>query len=68
MSIVPTEHTHSEFDTFTKAVEHILSVPKSVILQREAEHRRLADLNPHKRGPKSKVKRPRAYPGAASKA
>jgi hypothetical protein len=63
--LVPT-HTPSEFDTFTKAVEHILSVPKSEILRREEEYRRQAALNPHKRGPKPKVKRRRSSPGPAA--
>jgi hypothetical protein len=45
-----------EYTTFTKAVEHILSVPKAEILRREAEHKKQADANPRKRGPKRKVK------------
>ena len=43
-----------EFNTFTKAVEHIMSVPKIEILRREAEYKKQADANPHKRGPKPK--------------
>jgi hypothetical protein len=46
-----------EFATFTNAVEHIMSVPKAEILRREAEYKKQADANPHKRGPKPKVKR-----------
>lgn len=53
---------HSEeFNAFDKAVKQILSVPKSEILKREAEHKKQADVNPHKRGPKRKVK-PSASP------
>ena len=46
-----------EFDTFTNAVEHIMSVPKAEILRREAEYKKIADANPRKRGPKPKAKR-----------
>jgi len=45
---------NTEFDTFTQAVERILSVPKSEILRREAEHQRQAAKNPNRRGPKPK--------------
>ena len=55
---------HSEeFNAFDKAVRKILSVPKSEILKREAEYKKQADTNPHKRGPKRKVK-PSASPDA----
>ena len=46
-----------EFATFTDAVERIMSVPKAEILRREAEYKKVADANPHKRGPKPKAKR-----------
>ena len=42
---------------FSKAVTHILSVPKTEILRREAEYKKQADANPRKRGPKPKAKR-----------
>jgi hypothetical protein len=45
-------------------VERILSVPKTEILRREEEYRKQADANPHKRGPKRKVK-PSASPDPA---
>jgi hypothetical protein len=45
----------TEYSAFTKAVEHLMAVPKAEILQREAGYKRQADLNPHKRGPKRKV-------------
>ena len=48
---------HSEeYETFTAAVEHIMSVPKAEILRRETEYKKQADANPHKRGPKQKIK------------
>ena len=46
----------AEYEAFTNAVEHLMAVPKAEILRREAEYKRQADLNPHKRGPKRKVK------------
>ena len=45
---------NQEFDTFTRTVERILSVPKSEILRREAEYQRQAAKNPNRRGPKPK--------------
>lgn len=50
--------TSQEYENFTKLVDRVLSVSKSEILRREAEYRRQADLNPRKRGPKRKSKRP----------
>ena len=46
----------AEYDAFTKNVERIMSVPKAEILRREAEYKKQADANPHKRGPKRKRK------------
>jgi hypothetical protein len=46
----------AEYETFTSAVEHIMSVPKAEILRREAEYKKMADANPNKRGPKPKRK------------
>jgi hypothetical protein len=40
------------FETFTGVVDRLLAVPKAEILRREAEYRKQADKNPHKRGPK----------------
>lgn len=45
-----------EFKRFDDAVGKLLSVPKSVILEREAAYRAKAALNPNKRGPKPKNK------------
>jgi hypothetical protein len=49
------EHS-PEYEAFTSAVEHLMSIPKAEILRREAEYKKRADLNPRKRGPKPKVK------------
>jgi hypothetical protein len=46
----------AEYEAITKAVEHLMSIPKAEILRREAEYKKQADLNPRKRGPKRKVK------------
>lgn len=46
----------AEFDAFTEVVDRVLSVPKATILRREAEYKKQADKNPHKRGPKPKAK------------
>jgi hypothetical protein len=55
---------HSEeYERFTDAVRSIMSVPKAEILRREAEYKKQADANPHKRGPKRKIK-PSASPSA----
>jgi hypothetical protein len=55
---------HSEeYNAFTDAVRSIMSVPKAEILRREAEYTKQADANPHKRGPKPKVK-PSASPSS----
>jgi len=55
----------SEYDAFTRAVDHLLSIPKAEILRREAEYKKQADANPRKRGPKRKVK-PSASPDPAA--
>jgi len=57
----------AEYEAFTSAVEHIMSIPKAEILRREAAYRKQADLNPRKRGPKRKaVKPPSASHGPAA--
>ena len=45
-----------EYNTFSKAVERIMAVPKSEILRREEEYKKRAALNPRRRGPKRKAK------------
>lgn len=54
----------AEFDAFTNLVDRVLSVPRDEIKRREAELKKQIDANPHKRGPKRKVK-PFASPGPA---
>ena len=44
------------FTNFDSLVGSVLSVPRSVILEREAEYKKKAALNPQKRGPKPKRK------------
>jgi hypothetical protein len=46
----------SEFDEFTKLVDHVLSVPHTEIVRREQEYQKAAAQNPKRRGPKRKVK------------
>jgi hypothetical protein len=43
-----------EYERFTNLVDQVLSVPHSVVKQRIEEHRRAAQQNPHRRGPKPK--------------
>jgi hypothetical protein len=45
----------NEYDNFTKLVDQVLAVPHSVIQERVEKHRREADKNPRKRGPKPKT-------------
>lgn len=45
-----------EFDAFTNLVDQVLAVPHSVIKNRVEEHRKQADKNLNKRGPKRKAK------------
>ncbi len=42
---------------FDALLGSVLSVPKSVILEREAEYKKQASANPRKRGPKRKKQR-----------
>lgn len=53
-----------EYDAFSRAVEHLMSVPKDEILRLEGEDKKRSDANPRKRGPKRKVK-PSASHGPA---
>lgn len=45
------------FERFDKLVGTVLSVPRSVIQQREEEYKKQVALNPQKRGPKPKQKK-----------
>ena len=47
-----------EFDAFTELVDRVLAVPHSVVKERVEQHRKEADKNPRKRGPKGKAKKP----------
>lgn len=49
---------------FTDAARKVLAVPHAEIQRRIAEHSKASAQNPHKRGPKRKV-RPSASPGPA---
>lgn len=55
-----------EFHAFDYLVKKLLTVPKSTITERHAEHKKRAALNPKKRGPKPKVTRPVSEDRAAS--
>jgi hypothetical protein len=52
----PAEYTEGPeaFQRFDALVSEIMAVPRSVILEREAEHKRRSALNPKRRGPKPK--------------
>lgn len=54
MKVEPTTYQPA----FESGMRKILTVSKTEILRREAEHKKVADLNPKKRGPKKKVKAP----------
>ena len=47
-----------EFHAFDTLTSKLLTVPKSTIHERHAEHKKRAALNPRKRGPKPKVRPP----------
>jgi len=49
------EPTSGEYGAFKALLNRIVAVPHSEIVKREAEYKKLADANPHKRGPKPKV-------------
>jgi hypothetical protein len=51
--------TSPEYDAFKSLLSRVLSVPHSVIMEREAEYQRQSKLNPNRRGPKPKRKRTR---------
>ena len=47
-----------EFHAFDSLVRKLLTVPKSTIHERHAEHKKKSAENPRKRGPKPKVTPP----------
>lgn len=49
-----------EHKAFTKLVDRVLSVSRSVVKQRVEEHRKQAAKNPNKPGPKRKAAKPSA--------
>lgn len=51
----PTESTEVA-RRFDALVRKVLSVPHEEIMRREAEYKRQSAMNPHRRGPKPKVK------------
>ena len=53
------------FRRFDEGVKQILAVPHSAIARREREYRKGVEANPHRRGPKRKVK-PSASAGPAA--
>lgn len=44
-----------EYQAFRALTDRLLTVPKSVVDQRMAEHKARSDQNPKKRGPKPKT-------------
>ena len=44
-----------EYQAFTSLVDRLLTVPKTEVDRRQAEHRKQAEQNPHKREPKRKT-------------
>ena len=52
-----TNPSESEYDAFKSLLSRVLSVPHSVIVEREAEYQRQSKLNPNRRGPKKARKR-----------
>ena len=48
--------TSKEFQAFDSLMGKLMTVPKSTIHERHAEHKKRAALNPRKRGPKAKPK------------
>jgi hypothetical protein len=42
------------FNRFSNAMKHVLSVPREVVQKKIEEHRKEAQANPNKRGPKVK--------------
>lgn len=55
-----------EFHAFDSLLGKLLTVPKSTITERHAEHKKQAALNPRKRGPKPKIMPPDAPSDPAS--
>ncbi len=58
----------AEYDAFTKLVDRVLIVPRSVIKERVEEHRKRVDANPNRRGPKRKSKTSASGHGSSDRA
>jgi len=55
VSEVAARYTNTDqFERFDAAVSQVLSVPRAELLRREAVYKRVAALNPNRRGPKPK--------------
>lgn len=46
----------AEYQKFTSLVDQLMTVSHEEMQKREAEYRKQVDANPHRRGPKRKVK------------
>jgi hypothetical protein len=46
--------TPSEYDAFKSLLNRVLAVPRSVIVEREAQYQKQSKLNPNRRGPKKR--------------
>ena len=44
------------FERFDALVDSVLKVPRSLIERRQRAYRKKVDANPHRRGPKRKIK------------
>jgi hypothetical protein len=56
--------SHPEYNAFKALLTRVLTVPHSVIVEREVEYQRQSKLNPNRRGPKPQTKRGRRAPAA----
>jgi iron-sulfur cluster repair protein YtfE (RIC family) len=52
-----TRESNPEFEAFTRTIDHLLTVSHDELKRRMEEYKVQAAKNPHKRGPKPKVKR-----------
>jgi len=48
--------TSTEYRAFKSLLNRVLTVPRAEIERREAEYQKQSKQNPHRRGPKPKVK------------
>lgn len=57
ITAVKESSTSPDYNRFKALLNHIMAVPHTEIVRREAEYKRQSDLNPNKPGPKPKRKR-----------